>query len=108
MNFQDVAARFEQTGSGSDAFKLLSRDAFNLMKTDPANAGLYFVIGVAAKSYVHRYEDQGVTAEFSDRAKDVLVGYNRKLVEGLSADPAIRLRLLGEVAMDYEWNVTDF
>ncbi|MBT2323385.1 hypothetical protein J7E62_13620 [Variovorax paradoxus] len=108
MSFQDAAARFERAESGTDSFKILSRDAFQQMKNDPPNAGLYFVIGIAAQAYVRKYEDQGVTPEFADRAKAILVGYNARLVEALAADAPTRLRLLGEVAIDYEWQVHDF
>jgi hypothetical protein len=36
------------------------------------------------------------------------VGFNARIVECLDADAATKLRLLGEVAIDYEWNVVDF
>jgi Tat protein secretion system quality control protein TatD with DNase activity len=108
MNFQDVAARFERAESGSDSFKTLFRDAFDQMRIDADNAGLYFVIGIAAQSYVRRYEDQGVDPEFADKAKAILVGYNTKLVQALASDATTRLRLLGEVAIDYEWHQPDF
>jgi hypothetical protein len=108
MSFKDIAARFEHAESGTDSFKTLFRDAFQLMKSDPPNAGLYFVIGIAAQAYVRKYEDQGVAPEFADQAKVILVGYNARIVEALSADAAMRLRLLGEVAIDYEWRVNDF
>jgi hypothetical protein len=108
MSFQEVAARFAQAESGTDSFKSLSKDAFQLMKSDPGNAGLYFAIGIAAQAYVRKYEDQGVTPEFADRAKAIFVGYNTKIVEGLASDAAARLRFLGEVVIDYEWHVHDF
>ena len=108
MNFQDTATRFERAESGTDSFKILAKDAYQAMKDDAANAGLYFVIGVAAQSYVRRYEDQGVAPEFADRAKAILVGYHAKILPALAADAATRLRLLGEVAVDYEWLVQDF
>jgi hypothetical protein len=108
MNFKDTATRFERAESGTDSFKMLAKDAYQAMKDDPGNAGLYFVIGVAAQSYVRRYEDQGVAPEFADKAKAILVGYNAKIVEALAGDAGTRLRLLGEVALDYEWQVQDF
>lgn len=108
MTFQDVAARFERAESGTDSFKTLSKDAFELMKSDPGNAGMYFVIGITAQAYVRRYEDQGVMPEFAGHAKTILTGYNTKIVQALASDAATRLRLLGEVAIDYEWHVPDF
>ena len=108
MTFPETAARFEHSGSGSDAFKALSRSAFDLMKSDAENAALYFLIGVAAKSYVRVYEDQAVTEELAERAKSILCGYNARVVQALAAEPAIRFRLLSEMSADYEWQVADF
>lgn len=108
MNFQDAAERFERTESGTDSFKNLSKAAFDQMKSDPDNAGLYFLIGTAARAYVRCYEDQGVAPEFADRAKATLVAYNTKIVQALASDANTRVRLLGEVAIDYEWNLPDF
>ena len=74
MTFQDSAAQFEKSGGGTDDFKRLYKESFALMKTDSANAALYFVIGVAAHAYVIQYEDQAITAEFAESAKAALVG----------------------------------
>lgn len=107
-NFKTIAERFERAESGTDSFKVFYKDAFELMKIDPENAGLYFLVAVASQSYVRRYEDQGVEPQFADRAKATLNGFNTKLIEALESDPARRLQLLGEVAVDYEWNVAEF
>ncbi|MGF6528074.1 hypothetical protein [Variovorax sp. PvP013] len=108
MNFTDIANRFAKSSSGTDAFKLFYKSAFDLMKTDPDNAGLYFVVGIAAQSFVRRYEDQGISTEFAEQAKSKLDGFNQKLILALEAEPIERLRLLGEVAIDYEWHVPSF
>jgi len=108
MTFQEIADRFERSGSGSDAFKALSRSAFDLMKEDSQNAALFFVIGVAAKSYVRVYEDQAVTEAVAERAKTILSGYAAKVVQALADEPATRFRLLSEISFDYEWQVADF
>ena len=108
MNFQDIEERFERAQSGTGSFKILFKEAFQLMTSDPDNAGLYFVIGIAAQAYVRRYEDQSVMPEFADHATTILAGYNTKIVQALASDAVTRLRLLGEVAVDYEWNMPDF
>jgi hypothetical protein len=108
MNFQEISRRFADSSAGTDAFKVFYKEAFQLMKTDPDNAGLYFVVGIAAQSFVRTYEDQGITIEFADNAKATLAGFNARIAEALAAEPARRLRLLGEVAIDYEWNVHDY
>lgn len=108
MTFQTTAAQFEHSGGGTDDFKRLYKEAFDLMKSDSANAALYFVIGVAAHAYVIRYEDQAVTTELAESAKATLVGFCRKLEQALAGDPAARLALLGEVASDYQFRVSSF
>lgn len=108
MDFQNAADRFGNSGAGTDDFKRLYKDMFELMGRDTANAGLYFVIGTAAHAYVAQYEDQAVSSEFSDRAKEILVGFNRKISRALAADAATRLAILGEVAAEYQLRVAEF
>jgi hypothetical protein len=108
MTFHEIAVQFEKSGGGTDDFKRLSREALDLMKSDSANAALYFVIGVAAHAYVLKYEDQAVTAELAEKAKAALVGFNEKISRALSADAATRLALLGEVASEYQFQVSNF
>src|SRR5699024_3066226 len=67
VTFADIATQFSQSQSGSDSFKQLHESAFELMKRDPDNAGLYFVVGIAAQTYVIKHEDQAVAPEFADR-----------------------------------------
>ena len=105
MDFQKAADRFEASGGGTDDFKRLYKDNFELMSRDRENAALYFVIGVAAHSYVTQYEDQGVSDEFAERAKSILAGFNGKIVQALAADAATRLALLGDVASEYQLHV---
>ncbi|NYT68619.1 hypothetical protein [Pusillimonas noertemannii] len=108
MTFKEITERFAHSESGSDSFKLFFKEAFELMKADPDNAGLYFVVGVAAQTYVIKYEDQAVDPEFADRAKATLEGFNSRLLQALDMDPLARLRVLGEVAVEYEWKVDAF
>ena len=108
MNFQDIAQRFEVAESGTDSFKILYKDAFALMTEDPAHAAFYYVIGSAAHAYVITYEDQGVSPEFADRAKAVLVRFNASIVAALKAPAAEGLRILGEVASEYQFRVPEF
>ena len=108
MTFDDVARTFEQGLAGTDQFKAFYKDAFQLMKSDPDNAALYFVVGVAAHAYVMKYEDQAVEPALADRAKATLVGFNERLRRALAQGPEERLRAASAVAADYEWNVREF
>lgn len=108
MTFNDIAQSFAQSESGTDSFKRFYRACFDLMKQDIENAALYFVVAVAARSYVMRYEDQAISAATAENAKKAIDGFNAKLVAALSQPPAERLKVLGQVATDYEWNVEGF
>lgn len=108
MNFHDAATRFSEAESGTDNFKLLAHDAFALMQSDAGNASLYFVIGIAAQAYVRKYEDQGVSGEFADRARATMVALNATITEALAADAEARLRLASEAAVQYYFQVSDF
>ncbi len=108
LDFETVAQRFAQAEPGTDAFKEFFRNAYHLMKLDPENAALYFIVGVAAHAYSTTYEDQGVSPETAENAKSILQGYNAKIVQGLQADAQSKMRLLNEVALHYEWQVTNF
>lgn len=108
MTFTEITQRFERSESGSDSFKFFYKEVFDLMKADPDNAGLYFVVGVAAQTYVIKYEDQAVDPAFADRAKAILEDFNRRLLGAISLDPAQRLKVLGQVAVEYEWEVDAF
>lgn len=108
MTFQEIADQFSRSAGGTDQFKALYRGCFELMKTDTDQAVAYFVIGVAAQSYVRRYEDQGVPVEAAERAKMLLVSFNDRVLAALAQEPALRLKSLGRVAIDYEWGVEDF
>jgi len=106
--FQAISQRFAQAESGSDSFKQFYKDAFDLMKTDPDNAGLYFVVGIAAQTYVIKYEDQAVDPAFADSAKARLESLNQRLLHALSQPAGQRLRVLGQVAVEYQWEVDAF
>jgi len=108
MDFATLAQDFAAAESGSDAFKTLYKDAFALMRADPENAALYFIIGTAAQSFVRQWEDQEITTDFAERAKAILMRYNATLSEALAAPADERLRRMGEVAIDYEWGVREF
>jgi len=108
VTFADIATQFSQSQSGSDSFKQLHESAFELMKRDPDNAGLYFVVGIAAQTYVIKHEDQAVAPEFADRAKTSMEHFVDRVVAALQMPPAERLRALGDIAIDYEWHEDAF
>lgn len=108
MTFAEIATQFAQSQSGSDSFKQLYQGAFQLMKRDADNAGLYFVVGIAAQTYVIKHEDQAVAPEFADRAKASMERFVDRVVSALQMPPAERLRALGDIAIDYEWHEDAF
>ena len=55
-----------------------------------------------------QYEDQGVSPEFADKAKALMVGFNNKIALALASTPDVAIKLLGEVSADYQFNVHEF
>lgn len=108
MTFKEIAAQFEAAESGTDSFKRLYKDAFHLAESAADNAGSYFVIATIAQAYVRRYEDEAVSVDQANRAKALLMRFNAKIVQGLNSDAATHLRLLGEVANEYQAQIHDF
>lgn len=108
MSYSDLSTEFEVAPSGIDSFKRLYKGAIQLMTADRANAALYFPIVIAAQAYVLRFEDQAIGIEFADRAKAIMAGLNRKILQALDADAETRYRLLSEVSAEYELDVKDF
>ena len=108
MSFPDLVRRFQQAPSATDSFKFLHSGAFELMKSDPENAALLFIVGTIAKAFVRRYEDQELTPQFVDEAKQFMVSVIVRVVDAMASTPAERLRVAGEVATEYEWKVTSF
>ena len=49
-----------------------------------------------------------MTAERAESAKNALVRFCRKATQALAAPPAERLALLGEIAAEYQFDITDF
>ena len=108
MTFDELAANFRNSPSSIDAVKLLYRGAYELMKTEVDNAGLYFVIGVAGQSFVRSWDDQELTVEFLDKSKSEIEGLLDTLLRALHSEPAEKLRLLGQAATEYEWHIKGF
>lgn len=108
MTFNEIARVFANGPSGTDQFKAFYKSALQLMRTDPENAALYFVVGIAAQAYVMRYEDEAVDPALAEKSKATLVEFNERLVSALAHEPQRRLAAVSSVAIDYEWNVREF
>lgn len=108
MTFEVIARTFADGESGTDQFKVFYKAAFDLMKVDPRNAAMYFVVGVAARAYVQKYEDQDLSSEFAERAKDRIVSFNSRLLDALQKGPESQWETLSAIASEYEWDVQEF
>jgi hypothetical protein len=108
MSYSDLVRRFEQAPSATDSFKFLCRECFDLMKVDRENAALLFIVGSIAKAFVRRYEDQELSPAFMDEAKRFMVRVSQKIERAMAGAPLDRLLAAGEVATEYQWDVTSF
>ena len=104
MVFQSLLEQFQALPFGTDSFKQLKNHCEQQIKT--ANLALeqtaLFLIYGFAKNYVLLYEDQAVTAQFSNAAKTQLLTYMQQLNAALATqDKALILERLNQVTQDY-------
>ena len=104
MVFQSLLEQFQALPSGTDSYKKHKNHCEQQIKT--ANLALeqtaLFLIYGFAKNYVLLYEDQAVTAQFSNAAKTQLLTYMQQLNATLETqDKALILERLNQVTQDY-------
>ncbi|MCC8378165.1 MULTISPECIES: hypothetical protein [Xenorhabdus] len=108
MIFDEIKDRFASAGIGTDAFRELYRETFDLMNEDKDNAVIYFLVGVAARSYVLRYDDQEVDPDFAEQSKILMEGFVEKIALSLKQSFEKRIKIASEVASDYHWKTSSF
>ncbi len=57
---------------------------------------------------MRQYEDPGVSGELADQTKAVLQNFNSRAFQALGRDAATRQAILGEVAVEPQWKVSEF
>ena len=104
MMFQSLFEQFQALPSGTDSFKQLKNHCEQQIKTTDLalEQTALFLIYVFAKNYVLLYEDQAVTADFSNAAKTQLLTYMQQLNAAFETqDKALILDRLNQVTQDY-------
>ncbi len=104
MIFQSILTQFQTLPSGTDAFKQLKQSCeqqIPLATVSSEQAALYLIYGFA-KNYVLLYEDQAITPEFAQIAKQQLLGYMSQLDGAIqTGQKADILDSLNQVTVDY-------
>ena len=108
MTFDEIKERFAGAGTGTDAFRGLYNETFELMNADKENAAVYFLIGVEARSYVLRYDDQAVDPNFAEQSKQTMSALVDKIAFALHQPAEDKMKIASEVASEYHWKVTSF
>ena len=102
MNFSQLTEQFSASLPGTDAYVKVKETLRSLMKSDPQHAAAYFIIFGFARSYVILHDDEGLSIEFAESAKQQLLGYMHKVETALTQDTATLLQAMNEVVLDYE------
>jgi hypothetical protein len=104
MIFQSILTQFQTLSSGTDAFKQLKQvcEQSIPLATDSSEQTALFLIYGFAKNYVLLYEDQAVTSEFAQAAKQQLLDYMLKLDRAIqTGQKDLILDSLNQVTADY-------
>jgi len=100
--FSDVVAEFQAALPGTESFKRVRVQCEALIRSQPEQATVCFVIGEFCRAYVLFYEDQEVRPAFAQTIKAQLLGYMLNLDAALqSDDPASLLQALNQVTQAY-------
>lgn len=103
MTFSDAVTAFAKSLPGTDAYVNLRRAMQTLIRLEPANAAVYFLIFGFARTYVMLYEDQEVSPEFAEDNQKVMLSYLNVLNEALkSGDVANLYSAMNRVVNQYE------
>jgi hypothetical protein len=103
MTFDDITQQFEYSpnGSGTDAFLAVKEATRELMRSDPRNAAIYFLIYNFARSYVILHDDEAISTESANESKQQLLGYMKRLNAALGQDESTLLATASAVIGEY-------
>ncbi|WP_420998138.1 hypothetical protein ACKI2N_033745 [Cupriavidus sp. 30B13] len=102
MTLETTLQQFQDSLPGTDAFVAVKNATRDLIDTDPAHAAAYFLLYGFARSYVLLYEDQAVTMDFAEAAKQELLGYMQGIAGALRAGDAALLAEMNRVVSAYQ------
>lgn len=102
MDLTTLISKFEQSPPGTDAYKTLKADCLDAIKSDPNNASAYFMVSRFARSYVLLHEEEAVSVEVAQNAKQQMLDYLGRIrsvaVHGTAES---RLSSLNSIVLDY-------
>lgn len=102
MNFSTVVQAFSIAPPGTDSFKRVREQCEQIIRTQPEQAAMCFVVGEFCRAYVLFYEDQEVSPEFAQKVQAQLLGYMNCLQTALeTADNSVMLSALNHVVVAY-------
>jgi hypothetical protein len=103
MTFDDITRQFEHSpnGSGTDAFLAVKDATRELMRSDPGNAAIYFLIYNFARNYVILHDDEPISTESANASKQQLLGYMKRLNTALSQDERTVLATASALINEY-------
>lgn len=103
MTFSEVVNTFASSLPGTDSYVKLRQAMRKLIKEDPSNAAVYFLIFGFARTYVMLYEDQEVTPKFAEDNQKLMLSYLKILEDALKQQDAANLyHALNRVVTEYE------
>ncbi|AGW92941.1 hypothetical protein N234_23220 [Ralstonia pickettii DTP0602] len=104
MTFSTVTEQFNASVPGTDAFLRVKESMPTLMKSDPSHAAAYFLVYGFARSYVILHDDEGITMEVAEMAKNQLLGYMRAVEQALPGGAEALLAAMNEIVVHYDAN----
>ena len=94
----NIIQAFESRNPGVASFETFAGDCMAEMANDPANAGLYLLLGVTAKQFYDQFADQPLTVSVANERKDALLALAQDAAAALEKPAEERLQVLNRIA----------
>jgi hypothetical protein len=101
MKFSDLTMALEASVPGTDAFLAVKHGTHALIAEDPGRAAAWFLIYGFARNYVILHDDEPITPEFAEAAKNQLLGYMRTLESAMAHGEGSLLHAMNDVVQHY-------
>ena len=79
----DIIKAFENRNPGVASFETFAAECLAGMKSDPANASLYLLLGLTARQFYDQFSDQPLTVERANDTRKRMVALSAEIAEGL-------------------------
>lgn len=96
----DIIKAFENRNPGVASFETFAAECLAGMKSDPANASLYLLLGLTARQFYDQFSDQPLTVERANDTRKRMVALAQNAEAALREPANAKLDVLNRIALE--------